>query len=170
MTYPAVLETERLSLYPWADGDETLIARLHGSERSSRYIGDGRPWSLAKSAERMQSWRAEFARGGSGMLKILARDDGRFIGRAGISFYVSADLFGLGFAIVEEAWGKGYGTEIARALVKWFFERNGRRLLSSAHFENAASIRVLEKIGMSAFDQPGTSSGDLDFFEMMGAG
>ena len=104
------------------------------------------------------------------MLKILERSDGRFIGRAGISFYVSADLFGLGFAVVEEEWGKGYGTEIARALVKWFFAKNGRRLLSSAHFENAASIRVLEKIGMHTFDQPGMSSGDLDFFEIMGSG
>jgi RimJ/RimL family protein N-acetyltransferase len=170
MVNPAVLETERLLLCEWADGDETLVTRLHGSERSSQYIGDGRPWSHAKAAERMTSWRAEFARSGSGMLKILERSDGRFIGRAGISFYVSADLFGLGFAVVEDEWGKGYGTEIARALVKWFFERNGRRLLSSAHFENAASIRVLEKIGMSAFAEPGMSSGDLDFFEMMGSG
>jgi RimJ/RimL family protein N-acetyltransferase len=54
----------------------------------------------------------------------------------------------LGFFIAEEHQGKGYVTEAAQALIAFAFDSTGLNfMLSYCHPENAASIRVHEKLG-----------------------
>ena len=48
-------------------------------------------------------------------------------------------------------WGKGLATEVASAWVRTAFDESGvSRLGAFVHPENAASIRVLEKVGFRA--------------------
>jgi RimJ/RimL family protein N-acetyltransferase len=54
----------------------------------------------------------------------------------------------LGYALAPEAWGKGYASEAARAIVDASFQlTNAVEMLASARIENPASRRVLEKCG-----------------------
>ena len=54
-----------------------------------------------------------------------------------------------GWAIHPEEWGKGYATEAARHLIDWGFnELNIHRVVAFCHASNAASVRVMEKLGM----------------------
>ena len=54
----------------------------------------------------------------------------------------------LGYALAPEAWGKGYATEAARAIVDASFQLTSAvEMLASARPENPASRRVLEKCG-----------------------
>jgi RimJ/RimL family protein N-acetyltransferase len=54
----------------------------------------------------------------------------------------------LGYALAPEAWGKGYASEAARAIVDASFQlTNAVEMLASARTENPASRRVLEKCG-----------------------
>jgi RimJ/RimL family protein N-acetyltransferase len=54
----------------------------------------------------------------------------------------------LGYALAPEAWGKGYASEAARAIVDASFQLTGAvEILASARLENPASRRVLEKCG-----------------------
>ncbi len=66
------------------------------------------------------------------MLLHLEADDGQWfaiVGRAGISWYEDAQVHQLAYSIVQSNWGKGYASEIASALVAWFFEAEiGQRL------------------------------------------
>lgn len=55
----------------------------------------------------------------------------------------------VGYFLAPSAWGKGYGTEAIRQLVRWVFETWPRlcRIDGEAYSSNPASVRVLEKAG-----------------------
>ena len=54
----------------------------------------------------------------------------------------------MGFCLAEAAWGHGYATEGARALLQWAFDTlDLNRVQAEADTRNAASARVLEKLG-----------------------
>lgn len=53
------------------------------------------------------------------------------------------------YVLASSVWGKGYATEIGRALKQHAFEKMGiRRLIALIEPENAASERVAVKVGM----------------------
>lgn len=55
--------------------------------------------------------------------------------------------------MLKEHWNKGYATEASLGLLKYGFETLGlKKIVSSAHTENLASRRVMEKIGMQYID------------------
>ncbi|MBY5552098.1 GNAT family N-acetyltransferase [Rhizobium leguminosarum] len=142
-----ILKTPRLTFVMWDEGDAALVQQLHSTVATTRYLSGNVPWSLQKAEERLHGWFEEQARDGTTKYKLLA-EDGRFVGRAGISKFRN-EQFELGYSLREDAWGKGLATEAASALADWFF---GRELASGfiafTHPENTASQHVLRKIGM----------------------
>jgi RimJ/RimL family protein N-acetyltransferase len=145
-----ILETPRLVAAMWNKGDAGLVEELHSTIETTRYLSGAAPWSRDKAEERLQSWFGEQARDGVTKYKIVDRNDGRFIGRAGFSLFGGErSKFELGYSIRRQEWSKGYATEIARALAGWFFARNvAPQFIAFAHPENTASQHVLKKIGM----------------------
>lgn len=58
----------------------------------------------------------------------------------------------LGYRLRKAAWGKGYATEGAKALIaKGFSEFGTQRVLGAALAANLASIRVMEKAGLKLY-------------------
>ncbi|UCG62074.1 MAG: GNAT family N-acetyltransferase [Candidatus Zixiibacteriota bacterium] len=54
------------------------------------------------------------------------------------------------YGLARHHWGRGYATEAARAVLDYAFGTIGiKRLVGIANPENAASVKVLEKIGMT---------------------
>ena len=63
------------------------------------------------------------------------------------------DAADLGYMLDRSAWGKGYASEAAAALVDAGFARLGlRRIVAVCAVENAASMRVLLKTGLRHID------------------
>lgn len=55
----------------------------------------------------------------------------------------------LGYFYHRDVWGKGYAVEAARLLVDFGFRKLGlHRVWGKCHSENAASARVMERLGM----------------------
>jgi len=55
----------------------------------------------------------------------------------------------IGWTLHPQVWGNGYASEAARALLDYAFTQlNAHRVVAFCHAENAASCRVMEKIGM----------------------
>ena len=146
----AILGTPRLVAVMWEPDDAGLIHELHSMIETTRYLSGAAPWSREKAEERLRNWFGEQERDGATKYKILSRDDGRFIGRAGFSLLGrERQDFELGYSLRFQEWGKGYATEIAGELAKWFFERNfAQQFIAFTHPDNAASQHVLTKIGM----------------------
>ncbi|NKL37814.1 GNAT family N-acetyltransferase [Rhizobium leguminosarum bv. viciae] len=142
-----ILKTSRLTFVMWDEGDAALVQQLHSTMATTRYLPGSAPWSLEKAEERLRGWFEEQAGDSTTKYKLLA-EDGRFVGRAGISKFRN-DQFELGYSLREEAWGRGLATEAASALADWFFERElASGFIAFTHPENTASQRVLRKIGM----------------------
>ncbi len=146
----AILATPRLVAVMWEPDDAGLIHELHSTIETTRYLSGAAPWSREKAEERLRNWFGEQERDGATKYKILSRDDGRFIGRAGFSLLGGERQdFELGYSLRHQEWGKGYATEIAGGLAEWFFHRNvAQQFIAFTHPDNAASQHVLTKIGM----------------------
>ena len=144
-----ILETERLRLVMWDADDARLVHDLHSTLATSRFMAGGAPWPMERCEERVQQWFREQARDGTTKYKVLSKEDDHFIGRAGISLH-DGDIgeYEMGYAFREEEWGKGYATEVARALIDWFSAKGTGKLIAFTHPENYASQHVLKKAGM----------------------
>ncbi len=77
--------------------------------------------------------------------------EGKMIGRIGLSAYSPRSRRAeLGYALNRNYWGKGYASEAVGAVLEFGFRTVGlHRIEANALPENAASIRVLEKVGMN---------------------
>ena len=66
----------------------------------------------------------------------------------------------LAFCLAREYWGRGLATEAGRAFVNFGFDQlRLKRIVAVAEVGNAASIRVLEKLGFVCTEaEPGARS------------
>ena len=143
------LSTDRLHLRPVSEADADALYALHSSASVLRYW-DSPPWIDPARAARFVAASRQMAEDGSGArLVVERRSDGAFLGWCGLSrwnpdFRSAAITYILG----EAAWGQGYATEAARALLGWAFETlDLNRVQAEADTRNVASARVLEKLG-----------------------
>ena len=82
-------------------------------------------------------------------LAIVDRETGEVIGNASL-LQRSAEVSeaSIGYTLRRDQWGKGFATEVARALVSFGFDDLGlRKLVATTSPANLASQRVLEKAG-----------------------
>lgn len=72
-----------------------------------------------------------------------------------------AGVHELGFHLRREAWGSGYASEAARAVVRYAFDvLDSQELFAGHHPDNAASRRVLAKLGFTyTHDEPFAPTG-----------
>ncbi|TNB46869.1 GNAT family N-acetyltransferase [Martelella lutilitoris] len=145
-----VTESERLSFSVFAPDDAALLAGLHSDPEGERYLfRDGMVWSEAYATSEIAKWRQTFADKGYSKFKLTRNSDGAFLGRAGFGFEETHGVAELGYTIIRAEWGKGYATEAAARLARWFFEEDlDDRFIAFAVPENTASVAVLRKIGM----------------------
>jgi len=87
-----------------------------------------------------------------GRYLIEEKKNGALVGVAKLEAYV--EEVEIGYRIMEEFWGKGVATEIAKALLVFAIRKfQPPAVVAFVNVENAASIRVLEKAGMSNLER-----------------
>ena len=150
MPLPApTLHTARLRLRPFNDSDADALFALHSNAYVLRYW-DAPPWNERQRAEGFLATCREIAEAGTGARLAVDRvSDGTFIGWCGLTRwnpdYRSSSL---GYCFDDAAWGHGYATESARAMLQWAFDTlEMNRVQAETDTRNAASARVLEKLG-----------------------
>lgn len=143
------LTTARLRLRPIDGADADELFAMHSSAHVLRYW-DAPPWTERSRVDRFVAASRQLAEDGVGVRLAVDRlDDGAFLGWCSLSrwnpTYRSAAL---GYCFDEPAWGHGYATEAARALLTWAYGAlDLNRVQAEADTRNAASARVLEKLG-----------------------
>jgi RimJ/RimL family protein N-acetyltransferase len=82
-------------------------------------------------------------------LAVVLKSTQELVG--GFRISIESDIEGsIGYKFGKAYWGKGYATEAAFAVIGFGFDMlRFHRVYASVHPENVASIRVLEKIGMT---------------------
>jgi RimJ/RimL family protein N-acetyltransferase len=153
-TNDVFLETDRLVLRRFTDGDLDLLVELDSDPEVMRYITGGR----ARPREEIERevlpallrYYERFV--GYGFWAAIEKGSGAFIGwfhlRPGPGAPV--DEPELGYRLRASVWGKGYATEGSRQLIdKAFTELGAKRVVAGTMAVNIRSRRVMEKAGLT---------------------
>jgi RimJ/RimL family protein N-acetyltransferase len=140
--------TARLELRQLRDEDLNALVELDGFEEVRETI-DPFGEHIPLDATERREYERRFV-GNAGFLGAVERATGRLLGW----FQVEPALDGsgdieLGYRLRPDAWGQGFATEGAAALLEDALARpEVTRVYAHALYSNPASLRVMEKIGM----------------------
>lgn len=161
------LETERLLLRRFTEADADNLFALDGDPAVMRFLSGGaatpRDVIQNKILPRFLSSYERYA--GFGYWAAIEKSTSYFLGWFG--FHPSddggsPDEVALGYRLRQAAWGKGYATEGARALIrKGFTELGVRRVVATTYQDNLASRRVMEKAGLTLVRRYRLTAADL---------
>lgn len=162
-----IFETERLRLETWGENAVPELMKLHGSLDVVRFLdATGTFYDRPKAEKRLAEWDQEYRQHGIGKQRLVRRNDGAFLGRAGYSLF-KPDTPEIGYSLLPEHWGNGYATEIAAGLRDWLAAcAKWSGFIGFAHVDNVASKRVLERIGMKPTYQDVISDLPMQFYAM----
>ena len=147
-----ILTTERLLLREFEDDDWRTVLEYQSEPLYLRY----NPWWYRTEADvrsfihMFMDWSREVPRK-KYQFAIVLRSEGRLIGNCGLRMQTAQARIGeIGYEIDHRYWSNGYASEAARALLAFGFEKlHLHRIWAYCIAENAASARVLTKIGMT---------------------
>jgi RimJ/RimL family protein N-acetyltransferase len=145
------LATERLDLRRFTPSDLEPLLDVFGDPEVMRYVGaERRPLDRRGVASLLASAESQWQRQGFGLLAVVERESGRLIGEAGLQPLEEGPDIETGYTLARAAWGRGYATEAARAVLHWGFAGlRLHRVVAVSDPSNAASLRVLDKLGMT---------------------
>lgn len=143
-----LIETERLVLRRFRELDARSLFELNDDPEVLRYTGDVPFDSVSEAAAFLKKYTA-YDRYGYGRWAVILKEPNVFIGWCGLKYHKKG-FTDLGFRFLREYWNHGYATEAARACLEFGFNNlQLREIIGRAAIRNLASIRVLEKLGMS---------------------
>ncbi len=145
-----LIQTERLAIRKMQDPDAEFILKLVNEPAFHANIGDKKIRSLEDARGYIRS--AGLSSNPSpdlGMYLVTLVEDAVPIGICGLLKRDQLDNPDIGFALAEQYWGKGYAVEAARAVLDYGNTSLGHsRIVAITSPSNAASIRLLEKLGL----------------------
>lgn len=143
------LKTARLGFGRWSIDDLPLALALWGDPRVTRLIGG--PFSHEKIQEILTREIATMQVHNVQYWPLFLLQDGAHVGCAGLRPYKPEDqTYEMGFHLRPEYWRRGLAVEAGLAIIAFAFETLGAHALFAGHHpENAASRKVLEKLGFA---------------------
>jgi RimJ/RimL family protein N-acetyltransferase len=148
------LETDRLLLRRLTEADVDHLVELDSDPAVMRFLTGGAPTprDVIEREILPRFLRSYESFDGFGVWAAIEKATGDFLGW--FSFHPSdgagADEVALGYRLRQAAWGKGYATEGARALIrKGFTELGVQCVFATTYQDNLASRRVMEKAGLT---------------------
>ena len=142
------LETERLVLRPWREGDEPSLVRHANNRKVSINLRDHFPYPYTLDDARAWIGRCRTAAQPPHAFAIEHEDEA--IGGIGLQPMsdVSRYTAEVGYWLGEEYWGQGFATEALRRLTAYAFQNlQYERLEAWVFATNPTSGKVLEKAG-----------------------
>ncbi|HEX2739223.1 MAG TPA: GNAT family N-acetyltransferase [Rubrobacter sp.] len=145
------IKTARLCLRPVSMDDLDGLHRLWTDPAVREFFWDGETISRERAEAAVREGMGAFDLHGFGLWIAEVGED--LIGFCGLRPLDNAPGVEVLYGITPLRWGEGFATEVALAMLRYGFEEAGLdRIIGIADRENAASRRVLEKIGMT-FDE-----------------
>lgn len=150
MAMPREIVTGRLVLRPFAPGDEAGLSEILSDWEVTRWLSTNVPFPFTiQDAEQMIATRTKDWDAGTGAsYGVFDRQGGDQLG--GMRIFALQGVSEVGYWLGRSAWGKGYGTEILKAVVEACFTFSPlQEIVAQTAEENIGSQRILEKAGFS---------------------
>lgn len=144
-----LLHTDRLQLRPCQNNDLDSLHELWIETNVRRFLFDDRQISREEAKLFIDTSIANFKDCGYGMWVFFEGQNELMAGFAGL-LHSPEGPPSLIFGTRPQLWGRGYATEAASAVLRYVFDVLGlEHAIADVDEPNAASIRVLESLGMS---------------------
>ena len=170
------LTTARLALRRFTPRDYDWLVALYSDPDVMQYGGGVKSPDQVKvvMGERILDYYDSHP--GFGVWQTVERATGTPVGFHVLNNIQGETIIQVGYFLLKPAWGRGYATEMARALLRYGFVELGLPSIAGmAEHANVASHRVLTKIGLRrngerGFPHPAYAhAGPMAWFEREGA-
>lgn len=146
---PPSIETDRLILRPFDPGDLDGLAAILADPDVTRYLPGGRPRTREQTKTTLHFIIGHWEQHGFGWWAVNPKTGRELIGWCGLKLLDSTGEVEVLYLFARRHWGLGYATEAGAASLRYGFEAlKLDRIIALAVPENAASRRVMEKMGM----------------------
>jgi RimJ/RimL family protein N-acetyltransferase len=148
-----MIETERLCLRNWRDGDAALFSRHTNTPAVMRWLGGVQTPEFQEEIVRDRFMRWQEERGFTFWV-VERKADGAFLGFCGLKIADGdgssiAGEMEIGWRLREDAWGQGYAKEAAIASLDHAFDVLGApRVFAITFRQNEGSWGLMERLGM----------------------
>jgi [ribosomal protein S5]-alanine N-acetyltransferase len=165
-----VATTERLRLRRIHDGDAAFLLSLLNQPTFLRFIGDKGVRTADDAISYIRNGPlTSYAQYGFGLYMVELKETSECVGTCGILKKPALTHPDIGFAFMPEFWSQGYAFEAASATIEHARESCGlEKICAVVDPENAASIRLLTRLGMERVGRVQLAADDkeLELFEM----
>jgi RimJ/RimL family protein N-acetyltransferase len=151
-----LIETTRLLLEPLETSRLEDFVALTADPATMRYWRPDGPLTRDAAERNFVAALARLPELGFGRRWLVSKATGAGLGFVDTKYFgqgwedVSPDEVELGWMLRPSAWGQGYATEAGGAIRDEAFDRlNLASIVAAHHPENAASGRVIEKLGLA---------------------
>jgi RimJ/RimL family protein N-acetyltransferase len=166
------LTSDRLALRRFTLDDLDWLVNLYSDPDVTRYLGGFKDRTKCEELLRTRILRYYDEHPGLGIWMTVERATGACLGFHVLNHIRGESIIQTGFALVKSAWGQGFATEMAAAVIRYgFVDLKLPRINGMTSRHNYASQRVLLKIGLErrgerAFSHPDyASEGPMAWFE-----
>lgn len=143
-----VLETERLLLRRITPADESDLFAIFSNSEVTRYYDLDTFTKPEQARDLIQRHEIQFEKDAGVRWGITLKDSPKVIGTGGFGWQRWNFSAILGYELAREFWNRGIMTEAIRVMARHAFNTMGmNRIQAATELENAASIRVLKKVG-----------------------
>jgi RimJ/RimL family protein N-acetyltransferase len=143
-------ETARLLHRAFAEVDAEAFFALNGNPVVMGMTGESAVPTLEAARAAILAY-PDFDAVGYGRWACVLKETQQVIGFCGLKYLPELGAVDVGYRFLPEYWGRGLATEACRASLQFGFDTlQLDRVLGLVLPENAASIRVLQKVGMEA--------------------
>lgn len=146
------IETERLILREWKPEDLAPFAAINQDPKVMECFPN--LLTEAQTAAMVEKIKHNMKRDGFSLFACEVKKTGKFIGFVGLSIPDFEAAFTpcveIGWRLASDAWGHGYATEAAQAVLKFgFIDKGLEEIVSFTVPDNQRSQNVMKKIGMT---------------------
>ena len=144
------ITSERFSLRPIGTVDVTALHGLWTNEAVGRFLWDGKVMLLEQTQDIAERNERLFQESRFGIWGIRERNFAELVGFVGYWHFRTPPCLELVFGVAFDQWNRGIATEASKYVIRYGFEvLDFGTIEASTDVANAASVRVLEKLGMS---------------------
>ena len=141
------LETDRLVIKPLTLANLDDYAAMVADPAVMRYLNEGVPRTREYASNYLGNLVKQQKEKGFTRYGVFARSDGELLGHCGYK-----DIEGridIGWTYVRRVWGKGIGTEAAKAVLKYGFDAlDFADITARTVPENKGSVGIMKAVGM----------------------
>jgi ribosomal-protein-alanine N-acetyltransferase len=143
------IETPRLLLRQFTPDDSDDLYGIYSNPELFKYMSNEKPLLWEQTRAVIDTFTQDWKHHNFGVWAVIYKKNQRLIGHCGLKFLENTTQIQVGYLLLKSYWGKGLGTEAAKAALKYGFEEvRLPKIVAIAKPENIASRRVMEKVGM----------------------